>query len=221
MEGKPRVNLVNVARETLERYILDGVLPPNHHLVEAELASKLKISRTPLREALRQLEIKGYVSRRDSVGYVVTSYTSKDIREVFDLREALEVMAARFACERATEEQLQKMEEYLANYDRDLVKPNPTNVDTFFHGASDWNNLFHEAIYQAAGNQLLETHINNLRDIGRLKHVVQFFTDKDLLEFQRQHHLLLDALKARDKERAEHAVRLHLNTLYNFYTLFV
>ena len=223
MDGKPRVNLVSVARETLERYILEGVLPPNHHLVEADLARQLKISRTPLREALRQLEIKGYVSRRNSVGYVVTNHTSKDIREVFDLREALETMAVRFACERVTEEQLIRMEEYLENYDKDLARPNPSNIDVnvFYHGATDWNNLFHEAIYQASGNELLKSYINNLRDVGRLKHVAQFFTDKDLLEFQRQHHLLLDALKARDKEKAESAVKLHLSTLYNFYTLFV
>lgn len=222
MEGKPRVNLVNVARETLERYILEGVLPPNHHLVEEELAKQLKVSRTPLREALRQLEIKGYVSRRNSVGYVVTNLTSRDIREVFDIREALETTAARFACERVTEEQLLQMEEYLNNYDNDLARPNTSNIDfnVFYHGATDWNNLFHEAIYQASGNQLLESYINNLRDVGRLKHVAQFFTDKDLIEFQRQHHLILDALKARNKEEAESAVKLHLSTLHNFYTLF-
>jgi DNA-binding GntR family transcriptional regulator len=218
---QPKANLTDKVREDIERYIVDGTLRPDQHLVEAELAKQLGISRTPLREALRQLEIKGYLSRRNSVGYSVARFTIDDIREVFELREALEGMAARLACERVTPEQLRFIEYYLSNYDHDLEVPDPANFDitSFYHGEHDWNNSFHEEIYRASGNKRLFSQINDLRDVSRFKRVSQYFRQQDLLAFQQQHHDLFDAIKDHDPQNAEKAVASHLRFLFEFYVM--
>ena len=103
-----RSNLVNTARDAIERYIFDRVLRPDQRLIESELSEKLGLSRTPLREALRQLEVKGLITKLPTGGYVVTYYTAEDVINIFEIREALETLAMRLACDRATREQLDR-----------------------------------------------------------------------------------------------------------------
>jgi DNA-binding GntR family transcriptional regulator len=223
MSDKPKINLVNMARQTIERHILEGVLRPDQHLVEVELSQQLGISRTPLREALRQLEIKGYLTKRRSVGYVVTRHTTRAIREVMEVRIALETLATKLACDRATEEQLIRAETYLNNYDHELSAPDIStiNFNIFYGGEKDWNTLFHREIYDAAGNKLLASQIDALRNVDWLKHVAQYFSYEDLLEFQKHHYALLNAIKERDKNKCEITVTQHMEKLYHFYSLFM
>ena len=212
-----------MARQTIERHILEGVLRPDQHLVEVELSEQLGISRTPLREALRQLEIKGYLTKRRSVGYVVTRHTTRDIREVMEVRIALETLAAKLACDRITEEQLTRAETYLKNYYRMLAAPDisTVNFNIFYGGEKDWNTLFHQEIYRAAGNKLLASQIDALRNVDWLKHVAQYFSYADLLEFRKQHFALLDTIKERDKSKCEIAITQHMEKLFHFYSLFM
>lgn len=225
--GRSKQNLVEMARSTIERNILDGVLRPDQRLVEAELASQLGISRTPLREALRQLEISGYVTKRDNAGYFVVYHASEDIRNILELREVLEVAAIRLACDRATEEAIDRAAEYLANWDDNFARLKASGLDgdrLYDEGWSKlfrWNDLFHQEFYNASGNKLLVSNIQNLRQLDRLKRISRFFRYEDLLEFRRQHYRILDAVRQRDKGKAEKAVRLHLKTLYQFYRAFL
>ena len=100
---KKRANLTDKVRRSIAQYILDGTFLPEQHLTEHELAAQFGVSRTPLREALRQLEVQGYLTRRQSVGYVVARFSSRDMYEVFEMRKTLESMAMRLACENATQ----------------------------------------------------------------------------------------------------------------------
>jgi DNA-binding GntR family transcriptional regulator len=215
---KKRTNLTDKVRRSIAQCILDGTFRPEQHLTEHELATQFGVSRTPLREALRQLEIQGYLSRRKSVGYVVASFSSRDMYEVFELRKTLESMAMRLACENATQEQLQRAEGYLAKYDKELSDPALRDVNDFFWGAGNWNNMFHEELYNSCGNKLLVSFIGNLRDMPLLRYAVPYFRHADLLEFQRHHHMLLNAIKDKEPGQADEAVRLHLTTLYDIYT---
>jgi DNA-binding GntR family transcriptional regulator len=218
---KQKVNLTDKVRREIAQCILDGTFRPEQHLTEHELAARFGVSRTPLREALRQLEIQGYVIRRQSVGYIVAHFSSENLYEVFELRKVLESKAMRLACEKVTEEQLKRAAEYLKEYDIELNSPQPRDFNDSFWGSGNWNNLFHEELYAACGNKLLVSHIRNLRDMSQLRHVAQYFHHTELLEFQRHHYMLLDAIKAKDQDKAEDAVNLHLNTLYNIYTALI
>lgn len=210
---KPKENLTDRVRHTLEQKILEGTYRPDQHLTEQELSGELGVSRTPLREALRQLEISGYLNRRKSVGYVVARLSEHDLGQIFEVRKLLETMAARLACKYATGEQLERAAGYLAEYDLELANPSLRAYDDVFWGNGNWNSLFHGELYQASGNKVLVSHINSLRDMARLKYAAQFFHHQDLVEFQRQHYLILNSIRHRSAEEAESAVKLHLNTL--------
>ncbi len=225
--NRPAQNLVEIAREAIQRNILSGIFRPDQRLVEAELASQLGISRTPVREALRQLETTGYVVKRDRTGYFVVYHASEDIRNILELREILEVAAIRLACDRATQENIDRAAAYLASWDEDFASLKSSRLDQdrlYDEGWNKlfrWNNLFHEEFYHASGNKLLVSHIENLRQLDRLKRISRFFRYEDLLAFRSHHYRILNAVQQRDKLKAEKAVRLHLKTLYGFYRAFL
>lgn len=214
-----KLNLTDKVRHTIEQRILEGAYRPDQHLTEQELCLQLGVSRTPLREALRQLEITGYLVRRRSVGYVVTRLSDQDLQDVIEVRKTLETMAARLACKNASDDQLQRAAGYLAKYDEELAKPELRDYNEYFWGTGNWNNLFHNELYRAANNNVLYSEINRMRDMARLKYAFQFFRYPELLEFQSQHYMLLGAIKRRSPEEAESIVKLHLTTLYHHLTV--
>jgi len=207
--AETRLYLVNTARDSIEKYIFDRVLRPDQRLIESELASKLGLSRTPVREALRQLEVKGLITKLPTGGYVVTYYTATDVRNIFEIRMALETLAMNLACDKATQSQLDRAEECCNQYDKSLEEPHK--------GGVDWNNLFHEELYKACSNKQLIATIQNLRDVVQLKHVSQSYSVEDFRLFGGEHRSILEAVKQRDKRKAELAVRQHLKTVRDSY----
>jgi DNA-binding GntR family transcriptional regulator len=216
---KNKTSLVEVARQAIEDQLLTGRLRPDQHLVEAELAEKVGISRTPLREALRQLETRGLIKKRPSLGYVVVYHSLEDVRNSFEVRLPLEKTAIRLACENATTEHIDRASRILARYDEELAAPYKpkTALEKRINTESDWNSLFHKEMYKAAGNDLLTKYILNLRDLDRLIRITLDFKLIDFQRFQAQHHKILDAVKQRNKTRAEKEVQAHIQTLFRFY----
>jgi DNA-binding GntR family transcriptional regulator len=212
-------SLVEVARKAVEELLLSGRLRPDQRLVEAELAEQIGISRTPVREALRQLEAKGLIHKRHAVGYVVACPSLEEIRNTFEVRLPLEKTAVRLACENATSAHIARASDILAKYDAELAEPKKGAVplDRRINTETDWNGLFHLELYRAAGNPLLTQYILNLRDLDRLRRLTLTFTMEDFKRFQDQHHRILKAVKDRDKGRAEREVQRHLETLYAYY----
>jgi len=222
MVGKPskeKVSLVQLAKQAVENQILAGSLRSDERLIESDLAEQLGISRTPLREALRQLETKGLLKKRNDVGYVVVHHSREDIRNNFEVRVPLEIAAIKLACERATKEHIDRASFYLAQYDKDLRLPRkgPVRIDKIINGDRDWNSLFHKTMYEAAGNELLTDFILNLRELDRLKRIANSFSADDFLNFQAQHYNILEAVKQGNKRKAEKAVTAHLDTLFILY----
>lgn len=210
---KSRLNSVDAAREAIEGYILSGQLRPDQRLIESELAAKLGLSRTPIREALVHLELKGYLTKLQYGGYVVAYYTSSDMENIFEIRVALETLAIRLACEHATQAQIDKAAEYLANFTRAIDDPRPND--------KHWNSLFHEEMYNACGNKQLIANIQNLRDVVRLKYISPRFGRDVMLGFAREHAKILEALQQRDKHKAEKAVQKHLQSVCRIYIKFL
>jgi DNA-binding GntR family transcriptional regulator len=203
--SESRQNLVNIARDAIEKDIFERVLRPDRRLIESELADKLGLSRTPVREALRQLEVKGLITKLPTGGYVVTYYTADDVRNVFEIREALETLALKLACDRASEGQIACAEECCDQFDNVISDPH--------NGGVDWNNIFHEELYNACGNKQLKAAIQNFRDVVQLKHVSTHYNYEDNRRFGEEHRAILAALKERDKDKVEKAVVAHLRTV--------
>lgn len=206
--GQPKKRLGIQAREKLENFIATGVLRPDQRLIEEDLAEQLGLSRTPLREALHQLEIKGYVVKSPSSGYVVAYHTNDDIKDIFEVRVALETRAIQLACERITDEQIAQASEYLFHEKQSLE-----SASAMWH----WNNLFHNVMYDACGNKLLISLIQGVRDRDRVINMSRTFKQNDYPVIHEQHQRILDAVIYRDKKAAASAVKRHLKLLLEVY----
>ena len=120
--------------DQLRAAILSGEFAPGTALVEAELAVRLGASRTPVREALHQLETEGLLERRGVRGMVVRELTPDDVNCIFEIREALESLAARRACRRMTPATLAELDEIVARMRAAADDPNEMErLDTAFH----------------------------------------------------------------------------------------
>lgn len=149
--------LGDMVYESLRDAIINQILKPGERLMETELADEMGVSRTPVREAIRKLELEGYVVMIPRKGAYVSGLSIKDINEVFEIRGALEALAAGLAANRATAEEIEQMQRELVEEashweTSDLMKT--IEVDT----------KFHEMIYKAARNNRLWTMIMDLRE---------------------------------------------------------
>ena len=157
LEMNEYLPLRDVVFQTLRQAILKGELKPGERLMEIQLAQKLGVSRTPVREAIRKLELEGLVLMIPRKGAEVAEITIKDLEDVLEVRAALEELAVCDACENITEEQILALKEAADNFrvaleSDDLVKCAETDM------------AFHEVIYSATNNKRLLQILNNLRE---------------------------------------------------------
>lgn len=186
----------------LHEAIISGVYRPNQRLIETDLAEELDASRTPVREGLQRLEVEGLVAsvRR---GWVVREHTADEIRDIYDIRVALEGHAARLAAERGTDEQL---DEIAAIHRR--------SQDVSDEDGRSWlvdaNNVFHEAIIAAARNDRLAHLILRNRSYYFNYRLARLYSERDASTSIEGHAAIVDALMRRDGRAAEEAVQQHL-----------
>lgn len=195
--------LREVVCETLREAIITGVLKPGERLMEIQLAEELGVSRTPVREAIRKLELEGFVVMIPRRGTYVADMSIKDINEVFEVRTALDVLAAGLAAERITEDELEQMErllvqigEYIEQGDMDKI----VEVDS----------QFHDILYRASRNDRLVGIINNLREqLTRFRSISMSYPGrlKNTLE---EHSRMVEALAARNSELAQQLAVEHM-----------
>ena len=149
--------LREVVSEALRQAIKDGVLKPGERLMEIQLAEELGVSRTPIREAIRKLELEGFVVMVPRRGTYVADISLKDIAQVFEIRSVLEELAAGLAAERITPDELEDLE-------RILVEINEYIDNDQFDKIVDADIRFHDVLYHASRNQRLVDILNNLRE---------------------------------------------------------
>jgi DNA-binding GntR family transcriptional regulator len=186
---------------TLRADIVMGRLRPRDHLVEVDLAQRLKVSRTPIRESLQRLAADGLiVSHRRR--WVVYEHTLEEIKDIYEVRMALEGYAARLACQRATAEQVARLQAFFAGRPRGPVRGNP--------GFVDFNTAFHELITEAANNGYFQRLAESGRFYSFNNQLAQRYDGGDVEESNAQHRAILDAIVARDPDAAERAARAHV-----------
>lgn len=149
--------LREVVFETLREAIINGTLKPGERMMEIQLAEQLGVSRTPVREAIRKLELEGFVVMIPRKGAYVAGISLKDIADVFEVRAAMEALAAGLAAERITAEELEEMERLLVRIGEHIEANRLEEV-------VEMDTLFHEALYKASRNLKLEQILQNLRE---------------------------------------------------------
>lgn len=149
--------LRDVVFETLREAIIKGILKSGERLMESQLAEEMGVSRTPVREAIRKLELEGFIVVIPRKGAYVSEMSYKDVHEVYEIRAALESLACGLAAERATAGEIEEMERYLVEesdylYNDDLLLTVKTDIG------------LHELIYNATRNEKIMSLTSNLKE---------------------------------------------------------
>lgn len=196
--------LRDVVFNTLRNAILTGELEPGQRLMEIKLADKLGVSRTPIREAIRKLELEGLVVMTPRKSAEVARITREDLKDVLEVRRVLECLAVELACEKINQDTVKELEENLQHFqlaikDNDIKEIAVTDV------------AFHEVIYRATENRRLIQILNNLRE-QMYRYRFEYIKDKDTREIlAKEHRKIIDALANRDKEAGKEAILAHID----------
>ncbi|WP_372346259.1 GntR family transcriptional regulator [Streptomyces sp. KL116D] len=191
--GAARGSLRDRAYDTLRRRILEAELQPGERLVERDLAAELDVSRIPLREALRRLEADGLVLLVPHRGALVAPFTPADVRDLFDVRESLESLAARLAAERSDAAGLARLRARL-----DAARAATRDQDRAAIAAA--NAGFHTDIVELAANPLLTSMMRPLE--ARTHWLFRLTAQRDPARQCAEHEELYAAIAAGDADRA-------------------
>lgn len=196
--------LRDVVFQTLRGAILKGDLKPGERLMELQLASKLGVSRTPIREAIRMLEQEGLAVTIPRKGAEVAKMTEKDMEDVLEIRLSLEGLAVRLSCEKITPAALQELKVAMENFEE------KTRSGKFVEMAKA-DVKFHEILYKASNNPKLQQLLNNLRE-QMYRYRVEYLKDDSIYpRLIEEHQKMYDALKSKDSKLAESYVERHLH----------
>lgn len=189
----------------LREDILSGVYCENDELKENSIANELGVSRTPVREALRQLELEGLVTMVPNKGAYVTGITSKDMHDIYMIRSYLEGLCAKWACEHITQSQIEELEEilYLADFH---AKRNHNEQMV------ELDNKFHELIYEASGSKILYHVLSDFHHyVERIRKITLAMPSR-ATQASQEHAAILEAIKERDGELAEQLAYEHIKS---------
>ena len=196
--------LRDVVFNTLRRAILRGELKPGERLMEIQLANKLGVSRTPIREAIRKLELEGLVLMVPRKGAEVAEITEKNLRDVLEVRCALEELAVQLACDRIDPERMQQLLDAAAHF-RDILG----TADITELGEAD--EAFHDVIFQATDNRRLIQLLNNLRE-QMYRYRIEYLKKKECYpQLLEEHATIIQAIREHDKVKATEITVQHIN----------
>jgi DNA-binding GntR family transcriptional regulator len=182
--------------------IVHGALRPNQRLVEIELAERLGVSRTPVRETLQRLTLEGLV-RRDRGGWVVHEHSRDEIRSIYEVRAALDGYAAFLAADRATASELDALEALYPEGDAAVALSPDTQVEL--------NERFHDGVIAAAGNRRLVQLSRASRQYYFNYRIARRYDAEETRESIEGHRRILAALAQRDGRAAESRAREHVD----------
>ena len=196
--------LRDVVFNTLRQAILRGELKPGERLMEIQLANKLGVSRTPIREAIRKLELEGLVLMIPRKGAEVAEITEKSLRDVLEVRRALEELAVELVCEKITEEQIQDLKDAAEEFKESLESGDITRI-------AEADVKFHDVIYMATDDQKLIQLPNNLRE-QMYRYRVEYLKRSDFhQQLIDEHEEIIETIESGQKDRAVQVVCQHVD----------
>lgn len=197
--------LREIVLEALREAIVNGILTPGERLMEIQLAEEMGVSRTPVREAIRKLELEGFVVMIPRKGAYVAGVSFKDVKDVFEIRAALEGLAAGLAAEKVTQEEIEQMERAL-HYERE-----PASLEEMVQSDTD----FHALLYKASRNERLIQILANLREqIQRFRTTSLAVPGRGKNAIQ-EHRAMVDAIARHDVEDAQSLATAHIENAAN------
>jgi len=195
--------LREIVFEALREAIIQGRLKPGERLMEIQLAEDMGVSRTPVREAIRKLELEGFVVMIPRKGAYVAGISLHDITDVFEVRAALESLAAGLAAERISEEELEELERSHAQI---AEVSDGSKLDTVV----ERDIKFHDTIYKASRNKVLIQIILRLQDQLRRFRSTTLAQPGRTRVAVKEHRQIVDAISSRDVELAQVLAREHI-----------
>ena len=194
--------------KAIKQAILSYEVKPGEPLAEEQIANKLGVSRTPVREALKELRKEGLVKIIHRKGAFVAEILSKDVEEIFLLREILECAAVKIAIPRLKEEDLIEMESLFNSISKDIEMKNYKDI-------FDTDIKLHSLIVDTAGNRRLSKFLNILNGQVHRMRVLSATAPGRLNESLQEHKDILEALKKRDINLAEQRLKQHIRNIKN------
>lgn len=195
--------LRDVVFNTLREAILKGELKPGERLMELQLAARLGVSRTPIREAIRMLEQEGLAVTIPRKGAEVAKMTEKDMEDVLQVREALDELAATIACEQMTQEQLNELMRAMHEFEESTKTGNVKKI-------AESDVRFHDIIYQATENPKLVSILNNLRE-QMYRYRVEYLKDeKNYPMLLKEHQEIAEGLASKNKDKVTAMMHQHV-----------
>ncbi|MBE5962241.1 MAG: GntR family transcriptional regulator [Lachnospiraceae bacterium] len=183
--------------------ILSGKYNENEELKENTIGMELGVSRTPVREALRQLELEGLVKIIPNKGAYVTGISEKDIHDIYVIRSYLEGLCARWACEKITKDQIEALEEVIYLSEFHTKKEHHEQI-------VELDNKFHELIYQASDSKILRHVLTDFHHyVQRVRKITLSKTER-ATDSNAEHTAILEAIRSRDGELAERLAHEHI-----------
>lgn len=204
LDANEYLPLRDVVFKTLREAILRGDLKPGERLMELQLAAKLGVSRTPIREAIRMLQQEGLAVTIPRRGAEVAAMTEKDMEDVLLVREALEILAVQLASEKITKEQIAELEERLKAFEQAVETAEVKQI-----AQSDID--FHDLIYTAAENPRLVVLLNNLREQIYRYRVEYLKDEKNYPRLIEEHRQIMQGLKERNEQYVVEMTKKHMD----------
>lgn len=210
MENDLKVNmneylpLRDVVFNTLRQAILKGELAPGERLMEIQLADRLGVSRTPIREAIRKLELEGLVLMIPRKGAEVAKISEKSLRDVLEVRRSLEELAIELACQRMTDEDIKELARTQVEFKEAIESGDVMRI-------AETDEAYHDVIYHGTCNGRLMSILNNLRE-QMYRYRLEYIKDEDKRQvLLLEHENILKAIQGRRVNEAKEAMREHID----------
>lgn len=200
-------NLTGMVFTKVRQSIISGEYPCGMALTEAMIAKKLQVSRTPVREALRQLETEQLVEFTPNKGAVVKGISADDAKDIYAIRSLVEGLAAKRAADHATDDQITQMEEIL---DIAMVYLNHNDFDSI----KITDNKFHQLLYDMTGSNTLKHYLGEMHSSAEKFRVASIRTEGRVKESMAEHRAVMEAIREHNGEKAKELMTLHVNNSY-------
>lgn len=185
--------------------ILSGKYTADEMLKEKKIGDELGVSRTPVREALRQLELEGLVTIIPNKGAFVIGVSTKDVKDIYEMRELLEGLCAKWAAQRVNDRQLAELEENIYLTEFHYTKKNWDQIVAL-------DNRFHELLYEASGSRELQRVLTDYHQYVQRIRRITLGQEKRVKNSTQEHRMILDALKAHDPQQAQENAKAHIRS---------
>ncbi|MCI8783235.1 MAG: GntR family transcriptional regulator [Dorea sp.] len=196
--------LRDVVFNTLRQAILRGELKPGERLMEIKLANKLGVSRTPIREAIRKLELEGLVLMVPRKGAEVADISEKSLRDVLEVRKALEELAVKLTCDKIKYAQIRELRHAAEEFRKTLRSSDITEI-------AEADVRFHDVIYEATDNQKLVQLLNNLRE-QMYRYRIEYLKRQEAYpQLLAEHEEIIKRIEGKEKELAAEIVCKHID----------